>query len=151
MGKEKGVDSFAVKKLAKILTRIGYRRDVIQSDQEPAIIALKEAGKREVDFEVELAFEESPVGEHQSNGEIENAINRISGQLRVSKDALESRSRCKCKIERDNPILAWLICHTVASIISFQVGTGGKTAHERLIGRKFRRDVAEYGDKSVIP
>ena len=94
---------------------------------------------------MEIALEESPVGEHQSNGEIENAINRIRGQLRVAKDALESR--CKCKIERGNPILPWLISHTVANVNRFQIGTDGKTAHERLRGRKFRRDIAECGEK----
>ena len=91
--KEKGVNSFAVNKLVKILSSTGYRRVIIKSDQEPSIMALKEAVKREIELEVEIAFEESPVGEHQSNSEIENAINRIRGQLRVSKDALESR--CK--------------------------------------------------------
>ena len=63
----------------------------------------------------------------------------------MSKDALESR--CKCKIERDNPILPWLISHTVANINRFQVGTDGKTAHERLRGRKFRRYIAEFSEK----
>ncbi len=131
--KAKGVNSFAAKKLANILPGTGYRRVIIKSDQEPSIMALKEAVKREIELEVEIAFEDSPVGEHQSNGEIENEINRIRGQLRVSKDALESR--CKCKIESGNPTLPWLISHTVANINRFQVGTDGKTAHVRLRGR----------------
>jgi hypothetical protein len=66
--KEKGVNSFAVKMLAKILTSTGYRRVIVKSDQEPAIMALKEAVKREVELEVEIAFEESPVSEHESDG-----------------------------------------------------------------------------------
>ena len=69
---EKGVNPYAVKRLAQLINRLGYRRVIIKSDQEPSIIALKEAVKREL--EMEVSFEESPVGEHQSNGAIENAV-----------------------------------------------------------------------------
>ena len=41
--------------------------------------------------DVELILEESPVGEHQSNGEVENDIRRIQGQVRSMKDGLETR------------------------------------------------------------
>jgi glutaredoxin len=57
--REKGVNPYAVKKLAKILSGTGYRRVIIKSDQEPAVMSLKEAVKRELDLEVEVAFEES--------------------------------------------------------------------------------------------
>ncbi len=50
--KEKGVNSFAVEKLAKMLTSAGYRRVIIKPDREPAIMALTEAVKREVELEV---------------------------------------------------------------------------------------------------
>ncbi len=39
--KEKGVNPFAVKKLAKILSGTGYRRVIIKSDQEPSVMSLK--------------------------------------------------------------------------------------------------------------
>ena len=35
-------------------------------------------------MDIELILEESPVGEHQSNGEVENAVGRIQGQIRRS-------------------------------------------------------------------
>jgi hypothetical protein len=108
-------------------------------------MSLKEAVKRELDIEVEVAFEESPVGEHQSNGEVENAVNRIRGQIRVTKDALETRFGRK--LGREHPILPWLISNTVENINRFQVGLDGKTAHERMRGRKFRRDIAEFGER----
>ena len=123
--KEKGINPYSVKKLSNILSGTGYRRVILKSDQEPAVMSLKEAVKREIDIEVEVAFEESPVGEHQSNGEIENAVNRIRGQIRVTKDALETSFGKK--IGREHPILPWLISHTVENISSFQVGSDGKT------------------------
>ena len=38
-----------------------------------------------------MKTEESPVGEHQSNGEIENAVGRVQGQYRSIKHGLEAR------------------------------------------------------------
>ena len=47
--KEKGLNPYAVKKLAKILSGTGYGRVIIKADQEPAVMSLKEAVKRELD------------------------------------------------------------------------------------------------------
>ncbi len=33
----------------------------------------------------------------------------------------------------------------------YQVGIDGKTAHERLRGRKFRRDIAVFGEGVLYP
>jgi hypothetical protein len=40
---------------------------ILKSDQEPIMMSLKETVKRKIDIQVEVAFEESPVDEHQSN------------------------------------------------------------------------------------
>ena len=39
-----------------------------------------------------------------------------------------------------------MVRHAAASINRYQVGEDGKTAHERLRGRRFRRDVTEFGE-----
>jgi hypothetical protein len=44
---EKGLSEYAVRRLAQIVNRLGYRRVVIKSDQEASIVALKGAVKRE--------------------------------------------------------------------------------------------------------
>ncbi len=106
-------------------------------------MVLKEAVKREL--EIEVSFEESPVGEHQSNEAIENAIRRVQGQVRTLRDALESR--IGTRIEGKDHIFTWLVRHAAASMNRYQVGSDGKTSHERLRGRKCRRDVAEFGEK----
>ena len=93
---------------------------------------------------MEVSFEESSVGEHQSNGAIENAIRRVQGQARTLRDALESR--IGIRIEGKDNICTWLVRHAAASMNRYQVGSDGRTAHERLRGRKFRRDVAEIGE-----
>ena len=86
---KKGKDPYAIKRISKNVSLLGYKRTVFKSDGEPAIVALKEAVKAEQD--TELICEESPVGEHQSNGEIEATIRQVQGQIRTMKDALETR------------------------------------------------------------
>ena len=54
---------------------------ILKSDQEPAIRELLDAVKRERTEPIELMLEESPVGEHKSNGEVENTAQIIQGQL----------------------------------------------------------------------
>ena len=58
-------------------------------DQEPAILALKQAVRESMPT-VEFVLEESPAEEHQSNGTIEVTVSEIQKQVRVMKSALES-------------------------------------------------------------
>ncbi len=61
----------------------------MKSDSELAILAAKEAVRRETS--VEIVMEEAPVGEHQASGVAENAVKNSQGQFRVMKSALKSR------------------------------------------------------------
>ena len=63
---EKGRHPHAIKRLGERLDELGYRRMILKSDDEPAIVALKAAAKLE--GKVEIVPEESPVGDSQSNG-----------------------------------------------------------------------------------
>ena len=63
------------------IKRLGHRRMLFKSDQEPSILALKEAVTEVMGIEV--IPEESPVGESQSNGNIERAVRTVKGQIRT--------------------------------------------------------------------
>ncbi len=78
---EKGVNEYAVRRVAPIVNRLGYRRVIIKPGQEPSVVALKAAVKMEL--ELEVSFEEAPVGEHQSNGAVQHAIKRSQGHIRT--------------------------------------------------------------------
>ena len=56
---EKGRNPHATKVLRHELESLGYKQIIIKSDQEPAIVSLKESVKRERDDDIIL--EESPV------------------------------------------------------------------------------------------
>jgi hypothetical protein len=58
---EKGEHWYAIKTLVTFVEELGYEKIVLKSDQEPAIMGLKAAVKRELS--TMIVFEESPVGE----------------------------------------------------------------------------------------
>ena len=90
------------------LDRLGLRRLVFKSDQEHAILTLKQAVRESMPT-VEVVREESPVEEHQSNGTIEVTVRDIQQQVRVMNSALEERM--KCEVPSRHPILAFLVEH----------------------------------------
>ena len=58
---------------------MGYKRIILKTDNEPAILALKEEIKRTSN--VEIVPEESPAYESKSNGEIEREVQANQGNL----------------------------------------------------------------------
>ena len=77
---KKGLDPHAIKVLVREIKLSGYSRVVMKSGQEPSILALLAIVKRELGEACEIVPEESPVGEHQSNGQVENAIRMCKGR-----------------------------------------------------------------------
>ena len=74
----KGVDRFAIKALGRDIELAGYRRLIIKSDQEPSILELIHPVERERSEDIEeVATEQSPAGEHKSNGQVQRAIQNI--------------------------------------------------------------------------
>lgn len=78
----KGFNEYAVECVTQDLQKIlGYTKFVLKSDQEAALTQRKEADARQCmhgDTKItQIIAEESPVGESQSNGEIENDIKQI--------------------------------------------------------------------------
>ena len=104
---KKGLDDYAVGALKRITEELGYKKVVMKSDNEPSILQLKDLVRKETD--VELVMEEVPVGDHASNGSVENAVKNIQGQFRVLKDALESR--LGVRIQGDHVVVPWLVMH----------------------------------------
>ena len=92
---KKGIDAYAVTRTANDLTSIlGYSEFILKSDQEPAILALKNMSKQHVEqggrTVKKVIIEESAVGESQSNGEVENSIKETQGHFRTVKAQLQA-------------------------------------------------------------
>ena len=80
----------------------------------------------------------------QANGMAERAVREFKEQLRAVKLALERR--IKTKIQKQAPILQWMVMHAVETINRFVVGADGRTPHYRLHGRNFIGKVLEVGE-----
>ena len=60
----------------------------------------------------------------------------VEGQIRVLKDAFETR--IKNKITADHPLLSWLVEFAAVLVNRYEVGHDGKTPYERLRGKAVR-------------
>ena len=108
----------AVLKCVQNIKLLGYHRILLKCDQEPAIVAFREAVKAALaDEKIEVVPEESPVGESQSNGEVENAVRMIKAQVRKLRLSLESRY--KTKLRENHPIIPWLVAEAAEAINRF--------------------------------
>ena len=131
---EKGNFPNAVKRLSHNLQFLGYKRLILKSDQEPAIINLKAALVRE--RPEDIMTEESPVNEHQANGQVERAVRIVQGQIRTMRGALQARINATVRSNWD--ICPWLVRHAAATISRFKRGEDGNTPHMRIRGREFK-------------
>ena len=67
------------------LDNMGYKDIILKSDQEPALRAFMDTVKAH--WNENAAYEHSPVGESESNGAVERAMQNWEGQVRTVKDA----------------------------------------------------------------
>jgi len=77
----KGAELFAVEWLKSCLNETGFKELCLKSDNEPAIMALKNKVKEESRLKIHLA--EAPVEDHQANGFIEVAVREVKRQVRA--------------------------------------------------------------------
>ena len=125
------------------IRKLGYKRVIIKSDQEPALIDLVKAVAE--NWEGEVVKEHSPAHESQSNGFIERAVQSIVGQARVIKTALERRTESDIPI--DHPIVTWIFEHAADVLNKYQVGADGRTAYERITGKHIHEERVEFGER----
>ncbi len=117
----------------------------MKSYSEPAVLALKEAVRRETS--VEILMEEAPVGDHQANGVAENSVKNLQGQLRVLKDALESR--IKKRVDGEHLTVPWMVMHAATVINKGRKDDEAFMPHRRREGKEFNRPVADI-EKCVM-
>jgi hypothetical protein len=138
----KGVDVRTAKLVVTNLDRLGYKRIVLRTDQEPAMISL--ADQIAELWKGEIVPERSPAGESQSNGAAERAVKSMMGHIRTLHDALETRLGGKVAV--DHPLMSWLVDYAATVWRRFHVGQDGRTAYERVKGRRSHQRVYEFGE-----
>ena len=139
----KGADQdWVVSQALRDLERLGHHGDLtLRSDGEPAIVdLLKEIAKGRGNRRTIL--EQSPMGDSSGNGFIERGVQSVEEMTRVLK--LDLERRIGQRIEVTHCVFAWLVEHAVDLLNKFHVAADGKTAFERLKGKKHRGEVLPF-------
>ena len=58
---------------------------------------------------------------------------------------LALEQRLKAKVPTSHKVMTWLVEHAADTINRFAVGLDGRTAYERIKGKKYRGEVVEFG------
>ena len=122
------------------ICNMGHTRIILKCDQEPAIMELH--GQIMKKRSHQSVPEHLPVGEHHSNGTVERAVRSVKDHVRTPKSALDSR--LGRKVPSDATIVFWLIEYVGALLSRFAIGRDGKTAFQRMKGRKCPTLIAEF-------
>ena len=87
---------------------------------------------------------ESATGDHDANGDAEQAVQKIEDEVRTWLDA--TNDSIKDRVPPSHDILAWMVEHAASINRRTAIGEDGKTPVERLRGRRGRDQVAEFGE-----
>eukprot|EP00959_Pyramimonas_sp_CCMP1952_P058688 1225336-Pyramimonas_sp.AAC.1 len=116
----------------------------MKSDGESSILALKKAINDGLPG-CDVIFQESPVGDHATNGTIENAVKQIKGQVRVLVFAMQNH--WGRKLPFNHLLISW-VPRAAASVINrLRVDSSGRTGEERRTGRKWERSTVAFGER----
>lgn len=97
------------------------------------------------DDDIAVAVPEEPhVGEPQSNGLVERAIQPVSGEARCLKLCLEDRLQGVIPV--NHPVVTWLIKHAGILFTKYDVGSDGETPYRRLHGQAIKERLPEFGE-----
>ena len=123
-----------------------YGDVVVKSDNEPALVALVEALGRERAAKGGggMAVEHSPVHSSKSNGVVERSVRTVQGMIRTMRSALEDK--WGVRVEVGHAVWSWLVEYAGWLITRCQVGRDGKTAYERVKGKRAKIQGLEFGE-----
>ncbi len=85
------------------------------------------------------------MGDSQSNGLAETAVNEIKGVVRSLRWAPEELNGVK--VENSSPVLPWSVRHAGSMTSRTQRGADSRTAFELRKGKSYRRRPPPFGEK----
>ena len=129
----KGGDPYALAVALEAIKFTGRTRLIIMSDPENAVKNLVDMIRDSRTYET--AVIKTPKGSSVSAGEIERANYKVEKQIRTLRSRFEDHKMLPSLVRH----CAWLVTH-------HQVKSDGKTPHERLRGRPYQGQVADFAE-----
>jgi hypothetical protein len=102
-----GESEYSIEVMSNAIRNMGHSKFVHKSDQERCPKNLMKSTVQHLGTAVEAVPEDSPVGEHQSNGAMENGVMQIEGLVRSHRDALEVSQGVT--VTNESPLVPWLV------------------------------------------
>ena len=143
----KGRIAYGISYLVGWLRGLGYKRLVVKSDNERALLSLLSAVSESMPG-VEMVPQTSPEGDAAANGFAESAVRELKTQAAVLKAELETK--LGRAVARDEAVSAWFARHAANVINRFRLGTDGASAEQRRTGRKWRRATVSFGETAFF-
>ena len=131
-----GVEPYSQAFLVGWLRGLGYKRLVMRSDNERALLALLRSVAANLEG-AEVVEQSCPEGDHAANGLAEVAVREAKAQVRVLKSHLEER--LGRRLEWTEPLASWIVRHAANCLSRYRVQADGRTPDQRRTGKKWRR------------
>ena len=86
-----------------------------------------------------------PEGDHMANGRVEMAVREVKRQCRTLRISAEQNT--SVRIADDSPLLSWLLRFAAQVMNKMRIGKDEKTSEMRRTGRRWRKPMAQFGEK----
>ena len=145
---KKSNGTWMAKRLLAWMRELGCEQSdvIVKCDNEPAIVAVvNELGRlRAAKGGRRMVVENSPVHSSKSNGVIERGVQTAQGMIRTLRSALEDR--WGVKLDTDHAVWSWMAEYAGWLVTRGEVGKDGRTAYERLKGKRAKVQGLEFGE-----
>ena len=143
---EKGANDYTVNQIIKDIDMDGHTDVLFKTDNEPSMIAIQQQVKNRRPHKT--VCENSVRGKSQTNGFIENANQFVAGQIRTLRCDLQSK--LTGKLNRNHPVMTWLVRYAGVLINMFHIGKDGRTPYERRKGKKAHPNLVDFAEKVLF-
>ena len=140
---EKGMNAYALTFFAGWLRGLGWKRMLLRSDNERALLAFLRAAAANLEG-VEVVEQASPEWDHAANGLAEVGVREV----KVLKSHLEER--LTRQLDWSEPLAAWLVRYSGNCLSRHRIHADGKTPDQQRTGKRWRRQAAEFGESSIL-
>ena len=138
-------EAWVVEQILEDMQTVGLsnERIILKTDQEPSITELQRSIV-EARAGHGTAIENSRVGDSNSNGRVERAIQDFKGLVRTLRSALEAKTGGS--ISLDDAVVPWLVRHAAHLITASRVREDGRTAFQNMKGRRSSAKLVPFGE-----
>ena len=140
-----GSEEWVVDQVVEDIETIGLasERIIIKGDQESSLTDLqRQIAKARCGYG--SALESSRVGDSNSNGRVERAIQDLCGLVRTLRSCLEEK--VGGKIHLNDLVVPWIVRHAGHLITMCRIREDGRTAYQLMKGRRTNAKLVMFGE-----